>query len=579
MDFLIRIKKQWFLLIVLFLAIIIQAVSNLQLPNLMANIVNNGILKQDNSVITKTGLEMIAISLVAGIVTILISWIAAKISAVFSRDLRHDLSSKIEGFSLNEFNKFSSASLITRTTNDIQQIQNVFVMILRIALFSPVMGIGAVYYSYISAKSLSLIIILPLIFITTIIIILLIIEIPKFNVVQTVTDKLNLLAKETITGIRVIKAFNNEESDKEKFEEQNKYITKLNIYVNRLSGLIQPSVFFSINVTIILIIWIGAYAINNNTLQIGDEMAFMQYALLAISSFLMITMVFVISPRAIVSWRRINEVLKTPVTLNETGLDKSIDKSNNKAIVFDSVSYMYPSGKENTVNNISFSLNKGETLAIIGSTGSGKTTILKLIEKIIFPTSGHIYFYGKDIMQLDSNSIRNEIGYMTQTPIIFSGTIRDNLNFPYDNFTDEQIHKALDIAQASEFVYSLKNGIDTFLARGGTDLSGGQKQRISIARGVIKNRGILIFDDTFSALDFKTDLNLRKAIHSEFPNTTKIIVSQRVATITGAEHIIVLNQGSIDGIGTHDYLLENCETYKEIVESQLTLDEVNNNIS
>ncbi len=574
-KFLKQLKSYWLLILLTVIFVYIQAQVDLALPTYMAKIINEGVINENIDFIRSTGYEMLGISLIGGFFTIISSFLIAKISSGYGKDIRERVFRKVEEFSLSEINKFSISSLITRCTNDIQQIQSVIGNFLRPMLFAPIIGIGAIIKAYNSAPSMSWIIGLAVFVILSIVIFTVIIALPKFKILQTLTDKLNLVTRENLTGIRVIRAFNKEKYQEEKFDTVSKSVVKTSLFVNRVMVILQPLMMFIFNVASIAIIWFGANLIAESDLQIGDLMAFMQYSMQVIMSFLMISMMFIFIPRSIVSVKRVNEILNTDIKVENPQLPKIIDNLKGN-IEFKNASFAYEGAKEPVVKNISLEINSNETTAIIGGTGSGKTTLINLIPRFYDVTEGEILIDGVNIKKMDQKYLRSLIGLATQKAVVFSGTIGSNIKF--GNQTNSlKINKSAEIAQATEFIQELPEKFDATTAQSGSNFSGGQKQRLSIARAINNNSQILIFDDTFSALDFKTDAKLRESLKKELKNKTIILVSQRIGTIIDADKIVVLSEeGEIAGVGKHEDLMQNCQIYKEIANSQLSKEDLSN---
>lgn len=554
----------------------IQAMASLQLPDYMAKIVNEGIVLENQSTIWSTGLQMLLVTAVGALCTILSGFLAAKIGTGFSRDLRHDVFEKVESFSLSEFNKLPIASLITRSTNDIQQVQMVVIILFRMVLSAPIIGIGAVIKAVQMAPSMTWIMGVAVAALISVIIVMFSIALPKFQLVQKLIDKLNLVTRENLTGLRVIRAFNNEKYEEKKFDEVNKDFTRINLFVSRIMIFMQPMMMLIFNLTTIGIIWAGSHLIGDQTLQIGDMMAFMQYAMQVISSFLMISIVFILVPRASVSAQRIEEVLELRPLINDPVTHIHPEKKTKGLVEFKDVTFAYPDSDVPVIYNISFTACPGQTTAIIGGTGSGKSTIINLIPRFFDVTSGVVLVDGVDVRDMKQKELHKKIGYIPQKGILFSGTVESNIKYGAPNADIDAVKKAARTAQASEFIDKLENKYQYNIAQGGTNVSGGQKQRLAIARALALKPEIYIFDDSFSALDFKTDANLRAELKKETENSTVIIVAQRIGTILNADQIIVLDEGKIVGIGTHKELMTSCKVYKEIALSQLSEDELKN---
>ncbi|MDI3496183.1 MAG: ATP-binding cassette, subfamily multidrug efflux pump [Patescibacteria group bacterium] len=552
-----------------------QTMANLALPDYMANIVNQGIVGGDSGVIYHFGLIMLLITFAGGLATIGVGYLASKIGTGFSRKIRDALFTKIESFSLVEFNKFSTASLITRSTNDIQQIQRVLIMLLRLALMAPFMGIIAIAKAYSLAPSMSWIMAVSITALVVIIAVIFKIAMPKFKKLQKLVDKLNLVTREMLTGLRVIRSFNKEKYEENKFKEANQELTSVNLFVNRLMVILQPAMMLILNLTVITIVWLGAGQIDAGTLQIGNMLAFMQYAMQAIFAFLMISIIFIMIPRASVSATRIAEVLESETTIKDP---KHPIKPKNLGgrIEFKDVAFSYTGSEEPVLQHLSFVAMPGQTTAIVGSTGSGKSTVVNLIPRFYDVTAGQILVDGVDVRAMSQKELRSRIGYISQKAILFSGTIRENIKYGMPNADDKDVMQAAEIAQALEFIEELEEKFESHIAQAGANISGGQKQRLAIARALAKNPEIFIFDDSFSALDFKTDAALRKALQTRIKGKTVLIVAQRISTIMHAEKIVVLDAGKIVGKGTHSELLRNCTVYREIASSQLSEQELAN---
>lgn len=548
--------------------------ATLQLPGYTAKIIDQGIIRADNAFILRNGLIMLLIALGGAISTTGVGYIASRISAAFSRDIRNKVFAQVESFSLDEFNKFSTASLITRSTNDIQQIQSVMTFLLRMVLQAPVMGIWAIIKAYGLAPSMSWIIALAVSILFGTVIVLFAIALPKFKTLQKLVDRLNLVARENLTGLRVIRAFNNEPVERSKFEEANDDLTKTGLFVNRLMVIMQPVMMLILNLTSLLIVWIGAKMIDAGNLEIGNMIAFMQYAMQVIMAFLLLSFVFIMVPRASVSGSRINEVIETEPSIKDPA--EPIDAVSLKGgeIEFKNVSFSYPGADTPVLENISFKANVGETTAFIGSTGSGKSTLISLIPRFYDVTEGQVLLDGADVRSYRLEDLYSKIGYVPQRGVLFSGSVESNLKYGAPEATEAELQKYSLISQAEEFISGLSEKFKSPVSQAGANLSGGQKQRLSIARALVKKPEIYIFDDSFSALDFKTDSKLRQALKLETEKKTVLIVAQRISTIMAAEKIIVLDDGQIVGQGSHEQLLKECAVYQEIAYSQLSEEEL-----
>lgn len=530
---------------------------------------------QSNYVII-AGIKMVGIALISMVATVVVSFIAARVAAALGRNLRKDVFNKVVGFSNAEFDEFSTASLITRTTNDIQQIIMLVVMGLRIVFYAPILGIGGVIKVINTGASMGWVIAVALISILLLVIVLFSFAMPKFKSVQKLVDRLNLVTRESLTGMLVIRAFSTQKYEEEKFEVTNKNLTRTNLFVNRVMTVMMPLMMFIMNVITLLIVWVGSHRIDEGIMQVGTMMAFMQYTMQIIMAFLMISMVSVILPRAMVSAQRVSEVLNVDVAIKDSEKLQMFNDDEKGTIEFKNVSFRYPGADEDVISNVSFKAFPGETTAFIGSTGSGKSTLINLIPRFYDTTEGEILIDGVNIKSVSQYDLREKIGFIPQKGLLFSGTIESNLKYGGDHITDEDMIKASEIAQAMEFINSKEEGFNTEIAQGGTNVSGGQKQRLAIARAIAKKPEVFIFDDSFSALDFKTDAKLRKAINTELKESTLLIVAQRISTIMNANQIIVLDEGKVVGKGTHKELMENCEVYQQIALSQLSKEELSN---
>ncbi|MDR4328937.1 ABC transporter ATP-binding protein [Bacillus pseudomycoides] len=528
---------------------------------------------QSNYILTSGG-KMLLLSLVSMAATVIVSLLAAKVAAGLGRDLRKKVFRKVTSFSNAEFDKFSTASLITRSTNDIQQVQTLMVMLLRIVFYAPILGIGGIIKVLTTDLSMGWIIAVAVIAILSLVIGLFSIAIPKFKSIQKLVDKINLITRESLTGMLVIRAFNNQKHEEKKFEKGNQDLTRTNLFVSRLMSFMMPMMMLIMNAVTVLIIWVGSHQVDMGHMQVGDMMAFMQYTMQIIMAFLMISMVSIMVPRASVSAQRIAEVLDTDLSIHDAAEPKTFASDKKGYVEFKNVSFKYPGAEEDVLSNITFTAKPGETTAFIGSTGSGKSTLINLIPRFYDVTSGQILIDGTDIREVSQKELREKIGYVPQKGVLFSGTIESNLKYGKKEATEEELAKAAEIAQAMEFINAKSESFRTEISQGGTNVSGGQKQRLSIARALTKKSEIFIFDDSFSALDFKTDAALRRALNNEIAGSTILLVAQRISTIMNADKIIVLDEGKIVGTGTHEELMENCEVYKQIALSQLSREEL-----
>lgn len=561
--------------IFLVVCIIGQVYTSLQLPNLMSSIVDTGIIKNDMGYIYKTGAIMVLVAVIGGICIVLSGFLAARLSSKMARDLRADVFRKVESFSLTEFNKFGTSSLITRTNNDITQIQNFTVFFFRMVITSPLMCIGGVFMAISTNPGLSWVIVVSLACLLLVILITAGKAIPIFKSMQKKVDNINLLTRENLTGLRVIKAFTTTEYELEKFDDANKDLTKTTTTGQKLMSSLMPLLGLVLNFTIILVMYFGGRKISPGGLEIGQLMAYVQYVMQIMMSIIMLSIVFMMYPRAAVSAQRTAEVIDTDIQIKSPKNPKD-SSGENAEVEFKNVSFAYPEAKEKVLNDVSFKSKVGEVTAFIGSTGSGKSTLINLIPRFYDVTQGEVLVNGINVKDYDPAILREKIGYIPQKGILFSGTISENIRYGKPDATDEEVLKASEIAQALDFINAKPLKFDEPIAQGGTNVSGGQKQRLSIARAIVGNPEIYIFDDSFSALDYKTDANLREALFKETKNSTVLIVAQRVSTIMNADRIIVLNEGNVVDVGTHKELLENCEVYYEIASSQLSKEELEN---
>ncbi|MDY5211174.1 ABC transporter ATP-binding protein [Intestinibacter sp.] len=523
-----------------------------------------------------TGLKMIGITVISVVCSVTVGFLAARVAATLGKNLRAMTFKKVMNFSKKEISEFSTASLITRSTNDIQQIQQMMVMMLRMVFFAPFMAIGGIIKALSTNLSMSWIIALGVVCVFGIVLVMFTVVMPKFKILQNLVDRLNLVTREILTGLGVIRAFSNEKFEEDRFDAANKDLTKVNMFVNRMMSCMMPAMMLIMNLISILIVWVGAKNIDLGNMQVGDMMAFIQYTMQIVMSFLMISMISVMMPRAAVSANRIDEVLTTDISIKEIEKVEEFDDNKKGLVEFKNVSFKYPDADEKILHDISFTAKPGETTAFIGSTGSGKSTLINLIPRFYDVTEGEIKVDGVNIKNASIHKLREKIGYVPQKGVLFSGTIESNIKYGNKTASEELVETASRVAQATEFIDSKPDKYETPIAQGGSNVSGGQKQRLSIARAIAKEPEIYIFDDSFSALDFKTDAKLRKALKEETGDATVLIVAQRISTILHAEQIVVLDEGKVVGIGNHKQLLKNCEVYKEIALSQLSKEELEN---
>ena len=521
-----------------------------------------------------SGLKMLAMALVIMLAAVSVTFLSSRVAAFLGRNLRNGVYRKVISFSGEELNHFSTASLITRSTNDIQQVQLVFAMIFRIILYAPILGVGGVLKVLQTDVSMTWILGVAVVAILILVGFLFAVAMPKFKALQYRIDELNLVSREILTGLSVIRAFSREKHEEERFEEVNERLTKTNLFVNRCMTFMMPAMMLIMNGITVLIIYSGSHAVDAGTMQVGNMMAFMQYAMQIIMSFLMITMMSIMLPRASVSAKRINEIMETKVSIESPKTARTPENNKKGEVRFEHVGFAYPGAEEETLSDINFTAQKGETVAFIGSTGSGKSTLVNLIPRFFDVTSGKILVDGVDIREMGLHDLRERIGYVPQKGVLFSGTIDSNIRYGKEDATKEEVNRAAEIAQAQEFIGQKEKGMESEIAQGGTNVSGGQKQRLSIARAIAKNPEIYIFDDSFSALDYKTDVVLRRALKKETKDATTLIVAQRISTILHADKILVLDEGKIVGEGTHKELLKTCEIYQQIAMSQLSKEEL-----
>ena len=564
----------WLMFIILVGFTYAMVMANLWLPDKMSEIVNNGIIKQDMPAIWHNGLAMIVVTAAGGLCSIIIGFLASRIATGMAQKLRTELFERVESFALADFNKFSTASLITRSTNDIQQIQMTSILLLRLALMAPIMAIGGLQKAIHNAPNLSWIIALAVSVLLVVIAVLFVIAVPRFKKLQTLVDKLNLVTRENLVGLKVIRAFHNEKIEQKKFQQANTELNKMNLFVNRLMMLLDPIMTLVMNFSSVAIVWFGAHLISSGNLQIGNMMAFLEYAMQVIISFLLLSMVFIMVPRAAVSVKRVGEVLDTLPSIVDPQSPQQLPNDATGKIEFKDVTFTYPDADLPVLSSINFTAEPGQTTAFIGSTGSGKSTLINLIPRFYDVSAGQILLDGVDIRQLKLEDLYDQIGYVPQKGVLFSGTIASNIKYGNAKASQKLVEKSAKIAQAAEFVSELKNGYKNEIAQGGSNVSGGQRQRLSIARAIAVEPNVYIFDDSFSALDFKTDAKLRSALAKETKHKTVLIVGQRINTIMNADKIIVLDEGKIVGQGTHQELMKDCQVYQEIAASQLSEDDL-----
>ena len=526
--------------------------------------------------IFKVGLIMLGIALMAMIVGVLIVFVGSRMAAKLSKTLRHKVFTKVVGFSKNEMKSFGQSSLITRTTNDIQQVQMVVVFLLRVVFYAPIIGIGGVIKAMNTNADMTYIIGLAVVLILGVVVTLFAVAMPKFNIVQKLIDKLNLVTREILTGLPVIRAFSNEAHEEERFDEANKRLTKVNLFINRAMSFMMPIMMLVMNCICLLIVYQGAKGVDQGIMQVGDIMAYIQYTMQIIMAFLMISMMSIMLPRANVSAHRIMEVLETKDTIYNSKKLLPFKDSERGKVEFRNVSFRYPDASYDVITDINLVANPGEVTAFIGSTGSGKSTLINLIPRFYDVSDGELLIDGRNVRDVDLKELREKIGFVPQKGVLFTGSIADNIKYGNENISDEDVKKALDISQSTEFVSKLKGMENYEISQGGTNVSGGQKQRLSIARAIAKNPDIYVFDDSFSALDFKTDAKLRKELAKITKDKTVLIVAQRISTIMNADKIVVLDEGKVVGLGKHKDLMKNCEVYKEIALSQLSKEELEN---
>ncbi|MFC5701140.1 ABC transporter ATP-binding protein [Cohnella faecalis] len=555
--------------------VLLQSLAELYLPTLMADIVNDGIIKKDIPYIWKIGGFMLLVTVVGTFVAVMASYLSAKLASVFGKIVRSRVFSHVEKFSLQEFDKIGTASLITRTTNDITQVQQVLMMMMRLMVMAPMMCIGGIIMAVSKDATLSLVLVAVIPILALTIFLIASRGIPYFKVMQKKLDKLNLVLREALTGIRVIRSFNRIDDEKRRFDEANRDLTETAVKVNRIMAYMMPMMMLIMNFSSLSIIWFGGLRISTGSMEVGDLMAFLQYAMQIMFSLMMVSMMFVMVPRAAASAVRINEVLDTVPVIHDAP-NPSRKMGERGLVEFEDVTFSYPGAEKPAVSGITFAAKPGEITAIIGGTGAGKSTLLHLIPRFYDIQGGRIRVGGTDVKELPQQQLRSSIGLVPQKAVLFTGSIADNIRYGKEEASDDEVNRAAEIAQATEFISGMQDGLNSVIAQGGTNVSGGQKQRLSIARALVRQPDIYLFDDSFSALDFKTDAKLRAALKKEtaVSGSTVLIVAQRVSTVMDADRIIVLEEGRIAGIGKHRELLEQCAVYREIVESQLSEEEI-----
>ncbi len=574
---LLRFMKPYRPILVLVVVLaFLQAMANLYLPTLFANIVDNGIIKGDTGYIWRTGGIMLLITLAGTIAAVVGIFFSSQVATGFGKIIRARLFTHVSQFSLHEFDSVSTSSLITRTTNDTTQVQQVMILALNMMITAPFTLIAGIILALNQDVGLTWILVVVIPILVGTIVLLMSQAIPLFRIMQKKLDKLNLILDEGLTGVRVVRAFDRQKYEEHRFDEANLDLTNVAIKVNRLVASLMPIMMLCLNFSSVAILWFGAIRINNGQMQVGALIAFLQYAMLILFALLMISMMFIMLPRAAASADRINEVLAIEPEIKDTDHVKRADKQKGY-VEFQNVTFSYPGAEEPAISHISFSAVPGEVTAIIGGTGSGKSTLVSLIPRfydIDDGTGGHLLADGVDVREMSQEHLRSKIGFVPQKAVLFSGTVAENIRYGKEDATDEEVRHAADVAQATEFISEMQDGFNSVIAQGGTNVSGGQKQRLSIARALVRKPEIYVFDDSFSALDFKTDSRLRAALKQETRESTVLIVSQRVSTIMDADQIIVLDEGRIAGIGTHRDLMRSSEVYREIVSSQLSLEEI-----
>jgi ATP-binding cassette subfamily B protein len=571
---LLRFMKPYRAIVVLVLVLAFaQSMANLYLPTLMADIVDNGIVKNDVGYIWRAGGLMVVVTLGGTIAAIIGSFYSARVATGFGKLLRQGIFTRVEQFSLHEFDTVGTASLITRTTNDTTQVQQVWVVILGMMVTAPMMAIGGIILAVEQDATLSWILVVVIPILIGAILLLMTRAVPLFQLMQKKLDKINLILDEQLSGVRVIRAFDRGRGEEQRFDEANYDLTDVAIRVNRVVASLMPIMMFVLNVSSVAILWFGANRINDGNMQVGALIAFLQYAMQILFAMLMVSMMFIMLPRAAASAERINQVLGVMPEINDAQQVRRADEQRGY-VEFQEVTFSYPGAEEPALSDISFCARPGEITAIIGGTGAGKSTLINLIPRFYDIASGHLLVDGVDVREMSQEHLREKIGLVPQKAVLFSGTVSENIRYGREDATDEEVRYAAEIAQATEFITAMTDGFDSTIAQGGTNVSGGQKQRLSIARALVRRPEVYIFDDSFSALDFKTDARLRAAMKREVRDATVLIVAQRVSTVMDADQILVLDEGRVAGVGTHRELMRTCEVYREIVTSQLSMEEI-----
>ena len=575
MSILLKYSKTYFgALLCAIVLLFFQATCDLALPDYMSDIVNNGITTGNTGYIIQVGLKMLGISILGAACSILVGLLGSLMAAGVGRSMRREVFANVTEFSNAEFDNFSTSSLITRTTNDISQIQMLIVIMIRMVIYAPILGVGGFIHALAKSKSMSWIIGLAVLILIGIILILFLVAMPRFRIIQSLIDRLNKVVRENLDGMLVIRAFNTQKFEEQRFDKANSELTDTNLFVNRAMAVMMPTMMLVMNLVMVLVVWVGAKQVSAFKMDVGNMMAYMQYVIQIIMAFLMMSMMFILIPRASVSANRIAEVLATTTSIKEDPHPTSPTLPCKGKVEFRDVSFCFPDAEENVLHHISFTAQPGQTTAFIGATGSGKSTVVNLLPRFYDVTEGQICIDGIDIRTWPLHELRQNIGYVPQKGLLFSGTIGSNLAYGDENAADEALMRAADIAQAKAFIESKPEQLETAIAQGGLNVSGGQRQRLSIARALVKNPPIYVLDDSFSALDFKTDAALRAALKQQLGASTVLLVAQRISTIMNAEQIIVLNHGRICGIGSHKHLMDTCQIYQEIALSQLSEEEL-----